>query len=356
MAMNKKQKSDPPKRTNVRSSSFPIRALRTLLPIAYRIVPRKIEKLALRQFRTPRPHHRPGREEKWLATAQRFAIPIRPPAGADVRAPDELAGWAWGSGPTVLLVHGWEGRGSQMGAFVAPLTAAGYRVVTFDSPAHGESGGKLSSLPEMTNALEAAAHAAGPLHGLVAHSFGCAAAALAVHHGLRVERLAFVSPPADFGGFLLRTVHAFGLPDQVYDTLTQAIERRFHISWEAVRRITMDAATEIPLLVAHDRGDPETSYEGGLRVHRAWPSSRLLTTDGLGHRRILRNRNVAEQVARFIAKARSDTGSNSSPKLETELGDPIQMASREPTAGLPGYTTPPVRLGTGVEGVGVGDR
>ncbi len=354
--MDKKQKSDLEKRTNVRSSSFSMRALRTLLPIAYRIVPRKIEKLALAQFRTPRPHRRPDREEKWLATAQRFAIPIRPSVGADADAPHELAGWAWGSGPTVLLVHGWEGRGSQMGAFVTPLTAAGYRVVTFDSPAHGESGGKLSSLPEMTNALQAAAQAAGPLHGLIAHSFGCAIAALAVRQGLHMERLVFVAPPADFGGFLLRTVHSFGLPDRVYDTLTQAIERRFHISWEAVRRVTMDAATEIPLLVAHDRGDPETSYEGGLQVHRAWPNSRLLTTDGLGHRRILRNRKVAEQAARFIAKANADPGSNSSPKLETGLDDPIQTASREPVAGLPGYTTPPICLGTGIEGVGVGDR
>ncbi len=330
--MEKKPKTNPKKRTNVRSLSLLLRALRVVVPLVYRIAPRRIEKLALSHFRTPHTHRRPGREEEWLATAQRIAIKIDPPRGAAADSPRELAAWSWGSGSTILLVHGWEGRGSQMGAFAAPLVEAGYRAVTFDSPAHGETGGSLSSLPEMTNAVAVVAAAVGPLHGLIAHSFGCAAAALAVERGLQLQRLAFIAPPADFGGFLLRTVRSFGLPDRVYDHLTRAIEDRFDISWEAVRRITMEAANDTPLLVAHDRGDPETTYEGGLQVHRAWPRSQLLTTDGLGHRRILRSREVATKVAGFIAE------------------------SWEPTAGLPAQEMAHLGLRAGVECVGVGDR
>ncbi len=291
----------PHKSTNVRSLPWSLRLARSLVPLAYKVVPRTIEKLAVSQFRSPRSHPRPGREERWLATAERIPIGIQPVAGADADASHQLAAWSWGDGPAVLLVHGWEGRGSQMGAFAAPLVQAGYRVVTFDAPAHGETGGRLSSLPEMTHAVTTMAQAVGPLHGLIAHSFGCAAAALAVERGLRLERLVFVAPPADFGGFLLCTVRSFGLPDRVYDLLTRAIESRFGISWEGVRRITLDAANETPLLVAHDRGDPETTYEGGLQVHRAWPRSRLLTTDGLGHRRILRDPEVAAKVAQFLS-------------------------------------------------------
>ena len=54
--------------------------------------------------------------------------------------------FAWGAGPSVLLVHGWEGRGAQLGALVDPLVAAGYRVVALDGPAHGDSPGRLSTL------------------------------------------------------------------------------------------------------------------------------------------------------------------------------------------------------------------
>ena len=51
-----------------------------------------------------------------------------------------LAGLRWGShGPIVLLVHGWEGRGSQLAAMVPLLVEAGFSVVTFDAPGHGEA-------------------------------------------------------------------------------------------------------------------------------------------------------------------------------------------------------------------------
>jgi hypothetical protein len=37
--------------------------------------------------------------------------------------------YSWGSGPTILLAHGWSGRGSQLGAFVEPLVEQGFRLV-----------------------------------------------------------------------------------------------------------------------------------------------------------------------------------------------------------------------------------
>jgi len=43
-----------------------------------------------------------------------------------------IAYWTSGSGPAVLLVHGWEGSHAQMDAFVAPLLARDARVVSLD--------------------------------------------------------------------------------------------------------------------------------------------------------------------------------------------------------------------------------
>ena len=52
---------------------------------------------------------------------------------------------------------------------------------------------------------------------------------------------------------------------------------------------TTIAADETPMLVVHDEGDDEAPYSGGLAIAHAWPASRLFTTTGLGHRRILRD-------------------------------------------------------------------
>jgi alpha-beta hydrolase superfamily lysophospholipase len=54
---------------------------------------------------------------------------------------ERLATWSYGKGPTILLVHGWNGHAAQLRAFVSPLVDAGYRVVAFDQPAHGQSSG-----------------------------------------------------------------------------------------------------------------------------------------------------------------------------------------------------------------------
>ena len=51
----------------------------------------------------------------------------------------DIAVQRWGQGPLVLLVHGWNGRGSQLGSFVEPLLEGGFQVVTFDAPGHGAS-------------------------------------------------------------------------------------------------------------------------------------------------------------------------------------------------------------------------
>jgi pimeloyl-ACP methyl ester carboxylesterase len=288
------------KSTTVRTIPWQLRLVGAVLRRAHAIAPRWVETLALKKFRTPRSHRRPAREAAWLQSAERLRLPYPAPAGAEPDAPRELAAWSWGAGPAVLLVHGWEGRGGQMAAFARPLAARGHRVVTIDAPAHGETGGSQSSLPELAAAVAAAADAVGPLHAVVAHSFGCAGAALAVADGMRSERLVFIAPPEDFGGFLMETVRSLGLPETIYHHVVESIENRFGIRWQHVRRITVDAACETPLLVVHDRGDAETPFTGGQAIARAWPRARLLATDGLGHRRVLRDEAVIAEVARFL--------------------------------------------------------
>ena len=75
--------------------------------------------------------------------------------GARRRRPTRVAGrrgdvavWQWGSGPRVLLVHGWGGNAARLRHFVAPLVEAGFGVAAFDAPAHGLSHGSFATLPD----------------------------------------------------------------------------------------------------------------------------------------------------------------------------------------------------------------
>src|SRR5512143_736768 len=86
----------------------------------------------------------------------------------------ELAVTTWGSRdrPAVLLVHGWGGARAQMTGFVDPLLFAGYRVVTYDQPAHGESDGRVTNFFEIVPTLDLIVQREGPFHAVIAHSFG----------------------------------------------------------------------------------------------------------------------------------------------------------------------------------------
>src|ERR671919_499626 len=85
----------------------------------------------------------------------------------------ELAVTTWGSsGPVVLLMHGWGGARAQMTGFVDPLLFAGYRVVAYDQPAHGESDGKMTNLLEIAPTMDLIVEHEGNFDAIIAHSFG----------------------------------------------------------------------------------------------------------------------------------------------------------------------------------------
>jgi hypothetical protein len=54
---------------------------------------------------------------------------------------------------TVLFIHGWTGRGTQIVNYINELNVKGYRVISFDGPAHSNTPGKQTSLLEFTDVV-----------------------------------------------------------------------------------------------------------------------------------------------------------------------------------------------------------
>ena len=212
-----------------------------------------------------------------------------------------IRGVEWGSGPLIILIHGWEGRGSQLASFAGPLVSAGFRVAAFDAPGHGRSSGRQSSLPQFAWALRGVAEALGSVHGIVGHSLGCAAATLALRDGLPVPRVVFLAPPLNPSDYTRQFGDMFGLTDDVIDGLRARIEERFLRKWDDYSLATMAPSMTARLLVFHDQDDVETRLSGSARLAELWPAARLVTTEGLGHRRILRAPEVVGQAVEFLS-------------------------------------------------------
>ena len=248
-------------------------------------------RLAAKLFARPRRHPRPERERELIARGTRLALP------------DGLHATAWGAGPTVLLVHGWEGRGAQLGAFVDPLVAAGYRVVALDGPAHGDSPGVTTTGPEFARALVATRDVVGPLAAIVGHSFGGFTSLLAVSRGLPTSRIVTIGTPGSVPEVLRDFLRLIKLPDAALPSMIASLEARVGAPMASFEVEAFAPTIDVPVLVVHDTDDREVPYEDGRRLADVF-GARLLTTNGLGHRRILFAPDVVAAVVEFIEEGR----------------------------------------------------
>jgi pimeloyl-ACP methyl ester carboxylesterase len=220
---------------------------------------------------------------------------------------------AWGQGPAVYLMHGWGGNRRQLDGFVAPLVASGYRVISFDAPSHGESGPgafgpRRGLLTEFSDTLAATVAVAGPAHGVIGHSLGGAAAALAILDGLPVERAVFISAMADPSPYTVEFAQWLGFGERIRLGFLRRLENRVgrpFSDFDVLSRVRETEVTPLPpLLVVHDRKDREVYYRDAQELEMAWPGADLVTTVGLGHRRILSDPAVIDRVVRVLAGAR----------------------------------------------------
>ncbi|MDJ0568985.1 MAG: alpha/beta hydrolase [Pleurocapsa sp. MO_192.B19] len=60
------------------------------------------------------------------------------------------------------------------------------------------------------------------------------------------------------------------------------------------------ANLRIPALLFHDRHDRQTPLQESEAIAISWQDSQLIVTEGLGHQRILRDKQVIQQTVNFI--------------------------------------------------------
>jgi len=200
-------------------------------------------------------------------------------------------------------MHGWGGARAQMTGFVDSLLFAGYRVVAYDQPAHGDSTGKTTNLLEIAPTMDLIAKQEGDFHAIIAHSFGTLITSYAL------TNLNF--PPPErliyFGAFnqLLDSLPRFqvlaGLSDEIIAGLRAMIYENFGKEvLDAIVNEKLVPRIQIHALMFHDVADNVTPVEDSRAVAGVWQHAQLIETEGLGHRGALQSKSIQEQVVKFL--------------------------------------------------------
>ena len=215
----------------------------------------------------------------------------------------KLVGYEWGSGSkTVLLIHGWEGQVGTMLGFVDPLLKAGYRVVALDGPGHGESGQLMTNVFDYAQAIEQVCHHYGGFFGIVAHSFGGAATFFALEKSqcTQPEKIVTVAPMTN----LMVHVDIFhrlcGITNPVLDAMLSRIEQDFNIHRDNWNMLTAAEKIQGKNLIWHDETDHIIPMSDSRRLTMHLAHSEIRKTTGLGHKRILKDPEVAHQTVDFL--------------------------------------------------------
>jgi len=269
--------------------------IKTTMGILSRIAPRTAAQISSLLFTLPVRVPRPARERLVLERGKRHTV---------YSLGVSLAAWEWGSGPLVVLAHGWAGRGSQLGAFVEPLVDAGYRVVAFDQSAHGDSEGRITSLHAFAEGIRTVSESFGGAHAVIAHSFGAMATSIAIRRGLHVNRLVFVGPAAWTDNTVANWSAQYGVTPSVVGRVRATSEARYGIRWDDLLGRNLGRGMRTPLLILHDHDDTEVARDGVLDLHSSWTGAAMVSTQGFGHTRILRAAPVVRRAATFVAHGR----------------------------------------------------
>ena len=213
--------------------------------------------------------------------------------------------YVWGEdGPVILLVHGWEGRTVQFRHLTTALLAKGFRVIGFDAPGHGNAEGSRTNIEEIHYCISQIAHNYGPIHGVLAHSFGGVSTSFAMRHGLKPQRVVLVNSACDYRYVVSTFQSMLNLPEKVTAAMV-ARTRKMFAHWpqsmEATMNVDQNAPRfDCPALVIHDLDDPVVLPSQGKRIAATWPGAVLHTTQGFGHSKILAAPEVVKKITEFF--------------------------------------------------------
>jgi len=289
-----KPKNKRPKPVKVKHPPLALKMVQFTFGTLGRVFPKLFGKMAFKFFITPRTRAKHKVSDSILEQAKISEILI---------GKNMLKTYEWGEGEeTVLLVHGWESRGTALRSFVPKLLEFGYKVVAFDAPAHGDSSGKTVTLKSFSEAIKALYHKFDNVQHVIAHSFGGAATA---YRSIALKSFTIIGTPSRISYPIDAAIKTMNAPKGVANYFRKKLEEVAEMKIEdlTIKNIHKDLKID-RVLIVHDKQDKAVLFEEALENVKHWKNAEFQVTDGFGHFALMKNEEVIERVAGFTDHGR----------------------------------------------------
>ncbi|MEM1243727.1 MAG: alpha/beta hydrolase [Pseudomonadota bacterium] len=272
--------------------SFSLALLRTSIRLLANFSPRIVGKILYFFWFRPIRFIYPIKETKIIQQAKTVQYPS---------AHSTIQIYSWGQGPTVLFMHGWSGRGTQICDAIKPLVEAGFKVVTFDGPAHGKSSGTSTDIFQYAEICDYIFSHYGPLHGIIAHSMGAMVFSYAYQQNMPLNKAIFISAPASLQTMIDHYQKLLAVPTPIIENFVARLKKNYGENiFAKISLLTNSQKIHAPLLVMHDENDDVVPITEAEKIIQANPQAKYIKTRTLGHNPILNDKQVIQHIVDFI--------------------------------------------------------
>ena len=216
-----------------------------------------------------------------------------------------IQGYRWNhpSDKKLLILHGYESSVINFDRYIKPLTKAGFEVLAFDAPAHGQSGGKQINVLAYKNFVLHIHSTYGPVNNFIAHSFGGLALGLALEDmdPNPNNKIVFIAPAAETTTAIDSFFNFLRLDKEVRIKFNALIsEKSGHPpEWFSLSRIAKNINGQV--LWLQDKDDQMTPLSDVEPIiEKNYRNFKFIISEGLGHRRIYRDNNSFKAILNFF--------------------------------------------------------
>lgn len=249
---------------------------------------------ALKLFETPIKYKMPKREQKMYEVSHKSKLTL-PESGKEIVVYENKFG-----SKKVLLVHGWNGRGTQLVSIAKAFKELNYTIISFDAPGHGKSTKNTANMKHFIEAVFELDKKYNGFDVMIGHSLGGMSVINSLGRGLQTDKAVIIGSGNTTKAITEDFLGTIGMKQKLTPILINLFERKYNDKMTDYDVADQALKVSVPVLIIHDKNDKDVPFTAAEAISKNLENNELLITTGLGHRKILGDEKVIEKIVQFV--------------------------------------------------------